>query len=56
VDNVIDGLAGLVKCKTKDKLERQTRTEVSRAGELTKRVTDWCLSYQTEVRGDSTSL
>jgi len=48
---VIDGLVGLVKCKTKDK-----GTEVSRAKELTKEVNNWCLSYQTKVRGDSPSL
>jgi len=48
---VIDGLAGLVECKTKDK-----RTEVSRAKELTKEVNNWCLSYQTKVRGDSPLL
>jgi len=50
-DSVIDGLAGLVQCKTKDK-----RTEASRAEELTKEVNNWCLSYQTKVRGDSPSL
>jgi len=33
---VIDGLAGLVECKTKDKW-----TEVSRAEELTKEVNNW---------------
>jgi len=43
---VIDGLAGLVECKTKDK-----RTETSRAEELTKEVNNCCLSYQTKVRG-----
>ena len=48
---VIDGLAGLVECKTKDK-----RTEVSRAEELTKEVINWCLSYQAKVRGDGPSL
>jgi len=48
---VINGLAGLVECKTKDK-----RTEVSRAEELTKEVNNWCLYYQTKVRGDSPSL
>jgi len=48
---VIDGLAGLVECKTKDK-----RTEASRAEELTKELNNWCLSYQTKVRGDSPSL
>jgi len=48
---VIDGLAGLVECKTKD-----NRTEMSRAQELTKEVNNWCLSYQTKVRGDSQSL
>jgi len=48
---VIDGLAGLVECKTKDKW-----TEVSRAEELTKEVNNWRLSYQTKVRGDSPSL
>jgi len=48
---VIDGLAGLVQCKTKDK-----RTEASRAKELTKEVNNWCLSYQTKGRGDSPSL
>ena len=42
---VIDGLAGLVEW-----------TEVSRAEELTKEVNNWCLSYQTKVRGDSPSL
>jgi len=49
--NVIDGLAGLVECKTKDK-----GTEASRAEELTKEVINCCLSYQTKVRGDSPSL
>jgi len=52
---VIDGLAGLVKCKMKDK-RTQADTEVSRAEELTKEVNNWCLSYQTKVRGDSPSL
>ena len=36
---VIDGLAGLVECKMKDKW-----TEASRAEELTKEVNNWCLS------------
>ena len=31
-------------------------TEVSRAEKITKEVINWCLSYQTEVRGDSPSL
>jgi len=48
---VIDDLARLVKCKTKDK-----GTEASRAKELTKKVNNWCSSYQTKVRGDSPSL
>jgi len=51
VTGVINGLAGLVECKTKDK-----RTEASRAEELTKEVNNSCLSYQTKVRGDSPSL
>jgi len=54
---VIDGLAGLVKCKMKDKLGlRRLSTEVSRAEEITKKVINWCLSYQTKVREDSPSL
>ena len=54
---VIDGLAGLVKCKMKDKLGlRRLSTEVSRAQELTKELINWCLSYQTTVKGDSPSL
>jgi len=54
---VIDGLAGLVKCKRKDMLGlRRLSTEVSRAEELTKGAINWCLSYQTKVRGDSPSL
>jgi len=54
---VIDGLAGLVKCKTKDKLAlRHLSTEGSRAEELTKGVINWCLSHQPKVRGDSPSL
>jgi len=48
---VIDGLAGLAECKTKDK-----QTEASRAEELTKEVNNCCLSYQTKVRGNSPSL
>jgi len=35
---------------------RRLSTEVSRAEELTKAVINWCLSYQTKVRGDSLSL
>jgi len=54
---VIDGRAGLVECKTKDKwTEVSLSTEVSRAEEITKEVINWCLSYQTKVRGDSPSL
>jgi len=54
---VINGLAGLVKCKTKDKLGlRRLLTKVSRAQELTKEVINWCLSYETTVKGDSPSL
>ena len=53
----INGLAGLVKCKTKDRLGlRHLSTEVSRAKELTKGVINWCLSYQSKVRGNSSSL
>jgi len=35
---------------------RHLSTEVSRAEEITKEVINWCLSYQTKVRGDSPSL
>jgi len=46
---VIDGLAGLGKRQTKDKLGlRRLLTEVSRAEELIKAVINWCLSYQTK--------
>jgi len=47
---VIDGLAGLVECKTKDK-----GTEVVKSRRANE-VNNWCLSYQTKVRGDSPSL
>jgi len=49
-------LAGLVKCKTKDKRTEASLTEVSGAEEITKEVNNWCLSYQTKVRGDSRLL
>ena len=35
---------------------RHLSTEAARAKELTKGVINWCLSYQTKVRGDSPSL
>jgi len=41
-------------CQMQDK--RHTRTEASRAEELTKGAISWCLSSQTKVRGDSPSL
>ena len=48
-DTVIDGLAGLVKCKTKDKLRlRRLSTEVSRAEELTKGLINWSLSDKSK--------
>jgi len=51
---VIDGLPGLIECKTN--CLRRLSTEVSRAGKINKEVINWCLSYQTKVRGDSPSL
>ena len=53
---VIDGLAGLVKCKREDRLGlRRLSTEAWRAQELTKGAISWCLSYQTAVSGDGPS-
>jgi len=54
--SVIDGLAGLVECKTKDKRTEASRDEELTNEELTNEVNNWCLSYQTKVRGDSPSL